>query len=262
MTAQYLLLYESSGANEDLSDIKDFDNQMARLVVPVVNMKASSMKVELDTINDYLMSNFGELNPIVTGTIALYTVQDIYVSDGMVKSFLIALTVITVFFIALFRSFKYGLLSIIPSILPIILAGSVAGFLGIFMDQSAVIVFAMTMGIAVDDAIHVMSRYLLAKEQGANTHDAIQRSMNESGRAVVFSSIVLVSGFSVLCFASFTTVIYVGLFGAIIMSLALVGDLLVLPAILYLVDADSHSSQGSSQSDSLNSSAKPAAAQT
>ncbi|MFT4886530.1 MAG: putative RND superfamily exporter protein [Pseudohongiellaceae bacterium] len=249
MTAQYLLLYESSGANEDLSDIKDFDNQMARLVVPVVNMRASAMKAELDTINEYLLSNFGELDPIVTGTMALATVQDVYVSDGMVQSFLIALTVITAFFIALFRSFKYGLLSIIPSILPIILAGSVAGFLGVFMDLSAVIVFAMTMGIAVDDAIHVMSRYLLAKEQGANTHDAIQRAMNESGRAVVFSSIVLVSGFSVLCFASFTTVIYVGLFGAIIMSLALLGDLLVLPAILYLVDGHSDRSQDSGLSE-------------
>jgi len=259
MTAQYLLLYESSGANEDLSDIKDFDNQMTRLVVPVVNMKASAMKAELDTIEGYLMSNFEELNPIVTGTLALYTVQDIYVSEGMVQSFLVALTVITVFFIALFRSLKYGLLSIIPSILPIILAGSVAGYLGIFMDQSAVIVFAMTMGIAVDDAIHVMSRYLLAKEQGANTHDAIQRAMNESGRAVVFSSIVLVSGFSILCFASFTTVIYVGLFGAIIMSLALLGDLLVLPAILYLVDGDFDSD--SRQDSGLSKTAKPAVAQ-
>lgn len=236
MTAQFLLLYESAGANEDLSDIKDFDNQMARLVVPVINMKASDMKAELDIISDYLNAGFSDLKPIVTGTLVLYTVQDIYVSDGMVQSFLIALGVITIFFVSLFRSFKYGLLSIIPSVLPIILAGSVAGFLGIFMDQSAVIVFAMTMGIAVDDAIHVMSRYLLAKKQGANTHDAIQRSMNESGRAVVFSSIVLVSGFSILCFGSFTTVIYVGMFGAIIMSLALVGDLIVLPAILYLVD--------------------------
>ena len=104
------------------------------------------MKAELDTINEYLMSNFSELNPIVTGTMALATVQDVYVSDGMVKSFLIALTVITAFFIVLFRSFKYGFLSIIPSILPIILAASVASFLGIFMDLSAVIVFAMTIG--------------------------------------------------------------------------------------------------------------------
>ena len=236
MTAQLMFLYESAGANEDLSDIKDFDNQATRLVVPVINMKASDMQTELDEINAYLNTQFPQLNPIVTGTMALYTVQDVYVSDGMVQSFLIALSVITIFFIVLFKSFKYGLLSIIPSVLPILLAGAFAGYLGIYLDQSAVIVFAMTMGIAVDDSIHVMSRYLLAKNQGASTHDAISRSMRESGRAVVFSSIVLVSGFSVLCFGSFTTVIYVGMFGAIIMSLALVGDLLVLPAILYLID--------------------------
>jgi hypothetical protein len=94
----------------------------------------------------------------------------------------------------------------------------------------------MTMGIAVDDAIHVMSRYLLAKNEGASTKQSIARAMNESGRAVIFSSMVLVFGFSILCFASFTPVIYVGLFGAIIMSLALVGDLIMLPAILYLAD--------------------------
>jgi len=236
MTAQFLLLYDSSGANEDLSDIKDFDNQYARLIVPVVNMPSSVMKAELDIITSYLEQNYSQLQPTITGTMVLKTVQDIYVSEGMKRSFIIAISTITVFFVVLFRSFKYGILSIIPSILPIILAGSFAGWLGINLDISAVIVFAMTMGIAVDDAIHVMSRYLLAKKSGSTTQASIQRAMNESGRAVVFSSMVLVFGFSVLCFASFTSIIYVGLFGAIIMSLALLGDLLFLPAILYLFD--------------------------
>ena len=238
MTAQFLLLYESSGANEDLSDIKDFENRHARLVVPVVNMEASVMQAELKSIEAYLDENYPQLQAVVTGTMALYTVQDTYISEGMALSFLIALGVITLFFITLFKSVKYGLLSIIPSVLPIVLAGSLAGWLGISLDQSAVIVFAMTMGIAVDDAIHVMSRYLLAKGEGASTKQSIARAMNESGRAVVFSSIVLVFGFSVLCFASFTTIIYVGLFGSIIMTLALVGDLVMLPAILYWADGD------------------------
>lgn len=236
MTAQFLLLYESSGANEDLSDIKDFDNRYARLVVPIVNMPASAMKAELDIIDAHLGDNYSQLQPVITGTIALYTVQDIYISEGMAQSFLIALLVITLFFIVLFKSFKYGILSIIPSVLPIVLAGSFAGWLGIYLDQSAVIIFAMTMGLAVDDAIHVMSRYLLAKNSGANTGQSIQRAMDESGRAVIFSSMVLVFGFSVLCFGSFTTVIYVGLFGSIIMSLALLGDMIFLPAILHLID--------------------------
>ncbi len=236
MSAQFLLLYDSSGANEDLSDIKDFDNRYSRLMVPVVNMTASDMKAELDAINAYLHANFENLAPTVTGTMTLYTIQDIYISEGMALSFIIALLVITFFFIILFRSVKYGILSIIPSVLPIILAGSFAGWLGVFLDQSAVIVFAMTMGIAVDDAIHVMSRYLVAKKAGDSTHDSIQRAMTESGRAVIFSSIVLVFGFAVLCFGSFTTVIYVGLFGSIIMTLALLGDMIFLPAILYLAD--------------------------
>ena len=236
MTAQFLLLYESSGANEDLYDMRDFNNRYARLVAPVVNMPASQMTTELNLITSYLETNYQHLQPTITGNISLKTAQEMYISQGMVQSLLIALSVITIFFIILFRSFKYGILSIIPSVLPIILAGSVAGWLGISFDIGAVIIFAMTMGIAVDDAIHVMNRYLMAKRAGASTQHSIQRAMNESGRAVVFSSIILIFGFGVLAFASISTVVYVGLFGAIIMSLALIGDLIFLPAILYLID--------------------------
>lgn len=248
LAAQFLLLYESSGANEDLSDIRDFDNRYARMVVPVINLPASEMQAELNDVRAYMESNFAHLNPVLTGTMVLYTVQDIYTAEGMVQSFLIALTVISLFFIFLFRSIRYGLLSIIPSVMPILLAASIAGFLDIYLDQSAVIVFAMTMGIAVDDAIHVMNRYLSIRRSGASTQHAIQRAMHESGRAVVFSSMVLVFGFSVLCFGSFTTVIYVGLFGSIIMALALLGDLVFLPAILYTVDDDGKNSNTATQS--------------
>jgi len=237
MSAQFLLLYDSAGANEDLSDIKDFENRYARMVVPVVNLPASEMQEELNDIRAFMEREAAHLNPVLTGTMALYTVQDIYTAEGMVLSFLVALAVISCFFILLFRSIRYGLLSIIPSVMPILLAASIAGFMGIYLDQSAVIVFAMTMGIAVDDAIHVMNRYLTVKRSGASTEEAIQRAMTESGRAVVFSSMVLVFGFSVLCFGSFTTVINVGLFGSIIMALALLGDLIFLPAILFVMDA-------------------------
>lgn len=250
MTAQFLLLYDSAGPNEDLSDIKDFDDRYARLVAPVINMPASQMHAEVNEITDFLNANYNHLQAVLTGTMVLYTVQDMYTSEGMVLSFLIALSVITVFFIVLFRSLKYGLLSIIPSVLPILLTASFASFMGILLDQGAVIVFAMTMGIAVDDAIHVMSRYLAAKKDGSTTEHAIERAMTESGRAVVFSSMVLVFGFSVLCFASFTTIIFVGLFGSIIMALALIGDLIFLPAILYLIDGkdDRESEENSASS--------------
>ena len=125
--------------------------------------------------------------------------------------------------------------------------------MGVFLDQSAVVVFAMTMGLAVDDAIHVMSRYLMCKNAGQTTYESVTRAMNESGRAVLFTSMVLIFGFSVLIFGSFTTVINVGLFGSIIMSLALVGDLIFLPAILYYVDGDADKTNSEVSSFSADS---------
>jgi len=92
------------------------------------------------------------------------------------------------------------------------------------------------MGIAVDDSVHVINRYLAVKHTGATTQQAITKAMRESGRAVIFSSIILSVGFSVFYFASFATVIHFGMFASIIMVLALLGDLLLLPAVLYLVD--------------------------
>ncbi len=235
-TAQYLLLYESAGAYEDLSDIKDFDERYTRLTIPIVNMPGSEMQVELDAIQDYLDNNQQELQPMLTGTMVLFTVQDMYTSEGMFRSFTIAMLVISVFFILLFRSLKYGILSLIPSILPIVFTASLVSMVGIYLDLAMLIVGAMTMGIAVDDAIHVMNRYLMARKQGDSARDAITRAMNESGRAVIFSSIVLVLGFSVLSLGSFTTIIFIGIFGSVIMALALLGDLLLLPAILHMVD--------------------------
>ena len=236
MTAQFLLLYSSSGTNEDLSDIKDFDDRYLRLVAPIINMKASETQVELQYIEDYLQNNYPELNAMLTGGIILKTAQDIYAAEGMSRSFGIALLVVSILFIALFRSLKYGILSIVPSVLPIILTGAIAGVSGVYLDLSTILIGAMTMGIAVDDSIHVMSRYLSAKKQGIATREAIGKAMNESGRAVVFSSLVLVLGFSVFSLASFTTIIYIGLFGSAIMFLALLCDLILLPALLYLVD--------------------------
>ena len=97
-----------------------------------------------------------------------------------------------------------------------------------------------------------MSRYLAVKQTGASTRQAIEQAMRESGRAVIFSSAVLIVGFSVFCLASFTTIIYVGLFGSIIMFLALLGDLILLPAILYWVDGDEPAHESPQLSDVTN----------
>ncbi|BAJ03958.1 efflux RND transporter permease subunit [Shewanella violacea] len=236
--AQSLFLYENAGPEEDLSDLRDFDNRYLRLTVPMINMAASEVQVELEQIKQDLANNYSDLNITLTGLKILFQAQDIYTNHGMFYSFTLTLCFISLFFILLFRSFKYGLLCIIPSVLPIMITGGGIALLGLKLDLGTMIVGAMTMGIAVDDSIHVMSRYLTAKKSGHSTHKAISLAMAHAGRAVILSSVVLVLGFSVLMLASFVPIIYVGVFSACIMFLALLGDLFILPATLYLLDGD------------------------
>ena len=74
------------------------------------------------------------------------------------------------------------------------MAGGVATLIGLDLDLGTLIVGAMTMGIAVDDAIHVVSRYVTARRRGSSTDNAVREAMNEAGRAVIFTSIILVIG--------------------------------------------------------------------
>lgn len=236
MAAQFLLLYDNTGPEEDLTDAKDFHERYLRLSVPIRNMAASETSAFLTRVQSYLEQVHPDLAVEQTGSLVMYNAQDNYINQGMVRSFLIALTIIGLSFIVLFRSVKYGLVALVPSVVPILITGALLVLLNIPLNLGTMIVGAMTMGIAVDDAIHVMNRYLLARRTGSDTHQAITRAMTEAGRAVVFTSIVLVSGFSVMLLGSFIPYIYTGLFAATIMALALVGDLIFLPALLYLVD--------------------------
>lgn len=236
MAAQFLLLYDNTGPEENLTDAKDFHERYLRLLLPVTNMDASATRAFLNEVEDHAAQVHPTLNLQLTGTLVMFNAQDIYVNEGMFRSFLVALAIIGLSFVVLFRSVKYGVIALIPSVVPILMTGAMLVIFDIPLNLGTMVVGAMTMGIAVDDAIHVMSRYLSARRAGSETHPAIVHAMTEAGRAVVFTSLVLVIGFSVMLLGSFIPYIYVGWFAATIMALALVGDLVFLPALLYAVD--------------------------
>lgn len=238
LIAQYLFLYESTSPDEDLTDLKDTSERYLRLSVRIKNLPASKTEALLQKINAELTTNYADLNVESTGGLILLHAQNLYIMDGMVQSFGLALIIIAFCFFFLFRSFKYGVMALIPSITPILFTGGILAFLDISLDMGTMIVGAMTIGLAVDDSIHVMNRYLQAKREGKSVKESVHLAMTESGRAVIFTSLVLISGFSVMAFGSFIPFIYTGIFSGIIMFMALVGDLIFLPAVLFLVEKE------------------------
>ncbi|VUD40437.1 Multidrug resistance protein MdtC [Thalassocella blandensis] len=236
MAAQFLLLYENTGPDEDLSDMKDFTDRYLRLSVPFINMDESKMTAALNRVEQEIATHYGDLNIELTGSMVLNHAQNVYTNSGMFQSFGIAILVIGVCFFVLFSSFKFGAIALIPSIVPVILTGGIVSFAGVAMDLGTMIVGAMTIGIAVDDAIHLMSRYRLMRKRKHSVDESIKYALGSSGRAVVLTSAILICGFSVMLFGNFIPFIYVGLFSAMIMSFALIGDLLFMPALIYLTE--------------------------
>ncbi len=237
LVAQYLLLYESSGPEEDLSDLKTIDERFMRISIRVINMSDLTMGRLLAGIEKTLANEFPTLDVELTGTVVLFNAQQVYMQEGMIQSFSVALFIIILCFFVLFRSIKYGILAMIPSVFPILFAGAVMYLMGISLDLGTILIAAMTIGIAVDSSIHVMNRYVHAHRSGKSQLESVHLAMTESGRAVIFTSIILVGGFSIFMIASFVSFIYLGLFSAIIMVVALVADLLFLPAIIFFTSS-------------------------
>jgi hypothetical protein len=234
LVAQLLLLYTTSSPEEDLTDLISFDERFLRISLKIRNMPTSQMQRLVDTIETYQKQNFPTLKAELAGDTILWNNMSVYIQEGIVRSFSIAFLTIIICFFILFRSFKYGLLSTIPSLVPILVAGGIMGYLGIDLDFSTMMVAAVCFGIAVDDTIHIINRYITARSHGNNRRSSIHIALTESGRAIIFTSLILYFGFSVMLLSTFVPNIYFGIFSGVILIMALVANLVLLPAVMLL----------------------------
>ena len=238
MTSQLLLLFENSGPDDDLSDIKDFDEQFTRITLPTINMDASEYNQFLDEMMRTINLDFPDLNVTPTGPMVMFQAQNEYTDKGISQSFVLSLTFISVVLFIIFWSIKHGAIAVFPAVIPIVFAGGCFAMLGKDLNLGSLIVGAMTMGIAIDDCIHVVSRYKLARSLGSSVEHSIKRAMTESGRAIITTSLALVIGFSTFLFARLVPMIDIGWLTTVIFTLALLGCLLFIPALLFIFEKE------------------------
>jgi len=130
-----------------------------------------------------------------------------------------------------FRSLRLGLLSIIPNVFPLAATASLrAVFFGTSLDISSA--FAICLGIAVDDTIHFLIRFIHEREAGHEPPEAIHRTFVTVGSALVMTTAVMVSGFGSVMTSSLPTHFLFATMAFTTIAAALVGDLILLPALL------------------------------
>ena len=178
----------------------------------------------------------------ITGIGKLVTKLDSYIVSSQVKSFLLAFGTVALLLGLFFRSFKIGVWALVPNALPIVMVLGVMGWAGVLLDVATVMVASIMLGLVVDDTTHYLARYRLEwrsmtpeerRDPEARARAAARTGVG-TGRAITTTSIILACGFWVSLFASFQPNINFGLMGGAATVIAMVCDLVALPAVIRL----------------------------
>ncbi len=233
---QALLLYESDPDN-DMVHLTDAASRRVRVTAGVQMTTAQgflALITDTRAEGERIIGDAGTIEP--TGYLPLYCSIIDYVVESQISSFSLAFAVIFVLMIVVFRSVRLGALSVMPNVFPIFLTLGIMGLVGIHLDLATVTIAAVVIGIVVDDTIHFLYRYRAELHDVPGDHErAVERACTTAGAAMTCTTLILCAGFLTLTLAGVKSVIYFGLLTSTAMVAGLLGDLLILPALLVTI---------------------------
>ena len=205
-----------------------------------VKLRAMSSDVVLeliektDTVAERIFAGTG-IKATTTGSGRLFSTLDHYLVVSQISSFGTAFfTVFGVIFIV-FRSARFGLLTIAPNVMPVLAVLGVMGFLGISMNIATVMVASVALGVVDDDTIHFINRYRREVAAGAGTDAAIEAATVHEGRASLTTAIINSLGFGVLLLSEYKPTAWFGGLLGLTMAVAFLAEVFILPATIKLL---------------------------
>ncbi|MEM6525846.1 MAG: MMPL family transporter [Bacteroidota bacterium] len=237
--AQYLLIYELSlPYGLDLNNQVNVDKSETRFTITLKDISSAEMLAFTARLEAWLDNNSPEyMNALGISYPVIFAYLSKRQIDSLIAGALISAIVITFILMLSFRSFKYGLISMIPNSAPAFIGFGIWYFLFGMVNLGMTAVFGMTLGIIVDDTVHFLTKYLRARrEQGLSAEQAVRYAYATVGKAIVATTVVLCAGFLVLAQSSFLLNSALASITVIIMIAALVVDFIALPALLAVLD--------------------------
>ncbi|MEQ8857213.1 MAG: MMPL family transporter [Pseudomonadales bacterium] len=177
---------------------------------------------------------FAREDVVVTGMMVMFDNMLKQLFSSQVDTLAYVLLAALVMFLILLRSVTYAILGVIPNVLAAAAVIAFMGYAGISLDMMTITIAAISVGIGVDDAIHYLHRFREERERDNDVRLAVAWSHATIGRAMYFTSLTIIVGFSVLMLSNFVPTQLFGLLTAVAMVLALVANLALLPSLLVL----------------------------
>lgn len=231
LVSQLLLLYEMSGGTEAETWL-DYDYTTLRLMVEVESFKSTEVEREIDYIKGLAKELFPAAKADMVGVLVQFAVIQNYIVQGQIISFMIALCVIGILMIIVFRSIKAGLIGLIPNLAPVIIVGGFMGYTGIPLDMITMTIVPMLLGISVDDSIHFVNHMKLEVTQTGSYNKGILHTFKTVGKALFMTTFILVATFSMYTTSIAQFFVNMGILVSLGLTSALLADYLITPILI------------------------------
>ncbi len=235
--AQELLVFGlGDEGRSELERMAASDFSRAQVTVKLASMSSDLVFQQVEQADKLAQEIFAGsgVTATVTGSGRLFSTLDHYLVRSQISSFATAfITVFAVIFLV-FRSWRFGLLSIAPNLVPVLAVFGVMGWMGISLNVATVMVASVALGVVDDDTIHFISRYRRETRDGATTSEAIETATTQEGRAALTTAIVNSCAFAVLMLSSYRPSAWFGGLLALTMVVAFLAEVFILPATITL----------------------------
>lgn len=238
MIGQYLFLFAMSAKPSDLNNVVDYPFRRANIQVQLKTWDAEAMRRVIAAMDEYAKVHPMPIELKPAGIAYFNLVWNNEVLWDMVKGFLAALVMVFIILVLNFRSLKWALVSYVPLLFTILLLYGVIGFAGKNFDMPISVLSCLSLGMAVDFAIHFVGRFRLRRTEAKDTEtlaDSLAWTAARPGKGIMRNVLLFAAAFSVMLFAPLTPYITVGAFIVSMMILSALLTIICLPALITLM---------------------------
>jgi len=233
--AQFMMFYELSlPVGLDLNSSIDVDRKQTRVRVVLRSDHSEQVRSLADHAEAWMLQNTPAIaTKAVGGSVAFARVTERN-NQNMLYGLIIVLFLVSVTMTLTMRSIGFGVVSLVPNLLPAVLAFGLWGLTFRDVNLGSTVVTTMTFGIVVDDTVHFLMFYLSKRRSGLSVRNALDQTFSVVGAAIMITSISLIVGFAIMASSGFAINVHIGALTAITICFALLADLLFLPSLLLL----------------------------
>ncbi len=235
----YLLRTRGEGSSKALNALTDSARQVIRISLNMADVGTIEMKRIIGEVKPQVAQVMEGTNNKVqyTGTSLIFLKGNTYLINSLVSSLGLAFALISLIMAGMFKSWKIIVISIVPNLFPLIVTAGVMGYLGVALKPSTVLIFSIAFGIAVDDSIHFLTKY--RQELMRHNWDipkTVVVALRETAPSMMYTSIILFFGFIIFGASSFGGTVALGLMTSGTLLVAMLSNLLLLPALILSFD--------------------------